>query len=130
MISNKHKAYIRLFGAHDQVESIINIFDIGVLSTFTEGISNSIMEYMALSKPVVATEGGGTKELVVNGETGILIPPKSPAILAEKINYLLRSPQLLESMGTKGKKRIENLFNIKQMGESFEAIFNKIYKFR
>ena len=47
----------------DDIESIINIFDIGILATFTEGISNSIIEYMALAKPVIATDGGGTSEI-------------------------------------------------------------------
>ena len=52
--------------------------DICLLSTFTEGISNSIMEYMALGKPVIATDGGGTKEIVDDGETGFLIGQSDP----------------------------------------------------
>lgn len=82
---------IIFLGRQRDVESIVNIFDVGVLltniKTHVEGISNSIMEYMALGKPVVATNGGGTPELVIDGETGYLIPQKSEESLIEKINY-------------------------------------------
>ena len=68
---------------------MVNVFDIGVLATHGEGISNSIMEYMALGKPVVASEGGGTCELVQDGITGFLVPRRDPQALAARISQLL-----------------------------------------
>src|SRR5262249_61588037 len=88
---------IKFLGKRKNIEQLVETFDIGVLSTFTEGLSNSIMEYMALRKPVVATDGGGTRELVVDGETGFLVPPENPDALAAKIEYLLDNPDVASS---------------------------------
>ena len=79
MIPIEFKDKIIFTGKQKHVESIINIFDIGVLcSCYGEGISNTIMEYMALGKPVIATDCGGNKEIVVHNVTGFLIEPKNP----------------------------------------------------
>jgi glycosyltransferase involved in cell wall biosynthesis len=108
---------IKFLGKRKNVEEIVDSFDIGVLSTFTEGISNSIMEYMALKKPVVATDGGGTQELVVDGETGFLVPPENPGILAAKIDYLLDHPVIARRMGEAGEAKLRREFSITRMLE-------------
>ena len=113
-------------GRINDVESIVNTFDIGILSTYYEGISNSIMEYMALSKPVIASEGGGTGELVVDGRTGFIIPQKSPGILTEKITRLLNDSTLRETMGKSGRERIENEFDISRMTGEHMSLYNKL----
>lgn len=106
---------IRLLGKLKNVEESIMQFDVGVLATFTEGISNSIMEYMALGKPVVATDGGGTSETVLDGVTGFLVPQGDPIALAEKIEYLLDHPDTARAMGMEGKKRLEREFSLEQL---------------
>jgi len=111
---------------HD-VESVINLFDIGVLCTNArihgEGISNSIMEYMALGKAVVASEGGGTNELVLDGETGFLIPPAKPDVLVEKLAYLLEHPQLADQFGQRGRNRIHEFFLLERMEKDYLEIY-------
>jgi glycosyltransferase involved in cell wall biosynthesis len=102
----------------------MNMCDIGILATYTEGISNSIMEFMALGKPVVATDGGGTKELVIGGETGFLIKPKSVEELVSKIEYLLNNDKIASSMGMKAKERIKQEFSMKKMINSFVDLYN------
>src|SRR5262249_29496798 len=106
---------MRFLGKQKAVEGIVDTFDIGVLSTFTEGISNSIMEYMALRKPVVATDGGGTKELVVDGETGFLVPPRDPYALAARVDYLLENPDIARRMGEAGESRLRRAFSMNVM---------------
>ena len=117
-------------GRRSDVESIIDIFDIGILLTdldrHGEGISNSIMEYMAASKPVIATDGGGTRELVADGVTGYLIPQKSPGLLAEKIEHLLSDDGLRENMGIAGKERILSEFNIDRMVREHSSLYEKL----
>ncbi len=108
---------LTFLGKRRNVEEIVATFDVGVLSTFTEGISNSVMEYMALRKPVVATEGGGTRELVVDGETGFLVPPGNPEALAAKIEYLLDNPGDARRMGEAGEARLRSGFSINGMVE-------------
>jgi glycosyltransferase involved in cell wall biosynthesis len=106
---------IQFLGQRKSIEAVIDSFDIGVLSTFTEGISNSVMEYMAMRKPVVATDGGGTRELVVDGETGFLVPPENPAALATKIGDLLDDPVLARRMGEAGEAKLRREFSLTRM---------------
>ena len=114
---------IKFLGKRKNVEEIVATFDVGVLSTFTEGISNSIMEYMALRKPVVATDGGGTRELVVDGETGFLVPPRRPDALAAKIEYLLDNPDIAKRMGEAGEARIRRDFSVARMLEKTASLY-------
>lgn len=108
---------LKFLGKRKNVEEIVATFDIGVLSTFTEGISNSVMEYMALRKPVVATDGGGTRELVVDGETGFLVPPGNADSLAAKIEHLLDNPDTARHMGEAGEARLKREFSLTRMDE-------------
>ncbi len=130
MVPEDIKDKIIFTGPQFDVESIINVFDIGVLSTnidvHGEGISNSIMEYMVLGKPVVATEGGGTNEIVVDNQTGFLIPPKSPEIMAEKFIELLENPEKANQMGEAGRKRVYENFNLEKMTETYYQLYKKL----
>lgn len=117
-------------GICSNVEQYVNIFDVGVLCTNSdvhgEGISNSIMEYMAIGKPVIASEGGGTNEIVVDNETGFLIKPKQPQLLEEKIIHIMNNPEEARSMGLNGQKRIKEHFSIDTMCKSFNNIYEKL----
>ncbi len=126
LVSKEKQQYMKFVGKQSDVESIVNIFDIGVLATFTEGISNSIMEYMALGKPVVATNGGGTGELVINEVTGFLVNPRAPQDLAERINYLLQNKDLAISMGQAGKERIQKDFSLQTMTSNFSNLYQQL----
>ena len=117
---------IKFFPQQENIESIMNICNIGILSTFTEGIPNTIIEFMALGKPAIVTGGGGTKELVINGETGFLIPLKSPEILVEKIQYLLDNPDIAEMLGSNGCKRIKKDFSIAKMVNEFVNTYHEV----
>jgi len=128
MVARNNRNRILFLGKHQSVESIINIFHIGVLATFTEGISNSLMEYMALGKPVVATTGGGTNELVVDGSTGFLVKQQDPLEMAEKIEYLLDNPERARTMGVAGKARIRDEFSIEKMTSNFLTLYDEVMK--
>jgi glycosyltransferase involved in cell wall biosynthesis len=116
---------IQFLGRRKDVEKIVNSFSIGVLATFTEGISNSIMEYMVMAKPVVATACSGSSELVLDGETGFLVPPGDPAALADRIAYLLDHPEEALRMGQAGKKHIEQHFSLKTMVDKTVEIYEQ-----
>ena len=119
---------VRFLGVQKDIESIVNILDICVLSTFTEGISNAVLEYMLMGKPVIATEGGGTKELVVDGTTGFLIPPRNPHLLADRILTLIHNSALQKQYGENGKKRIENEFSLEKMSKNTMKLFLQLTK--
>lgn len=126
LIENKKIMHFRLLGVKSDVESYIGIMDVCVLSTFTEGISNSILEYMALGKPVVATSGGGTNEIIVNNKTGFLVEVSNHEDLADKIQQLLNHEILRSEMGNAGRKRIKEVFSIESMLDKYIRLYNGI----
>jgi glycosyltransferase involved in cell wall biosynthesis len=127
IIQDKFIGHFKLLGKRSDVETLINLMDIAVLSTFTEGISNSILEYMALGKPVIATEGGGTNEIVVDGITGFLVKRSFARELSDKMNILLNDTSLRLMMGSAGKERIHNHFSIERMVNKYVSVYNRLY---
>ena len=120
---------IKFLGRREDVESIVSTFDIGVLTTHErhrEGISNSIMEYMALGKPVIATRGGGTPELVVEEGTGFLVEHFDDKGLAECLEKLLNNRGLSLFMGGQGKKRLFEDFSVERMGNEYHQIYSHL----
>ena len=126
MIGTEYHSFFRLLGRETGIESYINAMDICVLSTFTEGISNSILEYMALGKPVIATSGGGTNEIVIDKKTGFLINKSSPEELAGKIEILLNDKPLLSKMGGEGLYRIKSFFTIENMVAAYITLYKDV----
>lgn len=126
MVPAQHQDRIIFTGMVHNVESLVNIFDIGVLATYTEGISNSIMEYMVLAKPVIASDGGGTKELVLDKETGFLIPQRDPAKLYEYLKTLADNRELRILYGTNGKHRIHTYFTLDRMEKDYYKLYQKL----
>ena len=130
MVADKFKERILFPGQLKDVESVINIFDVGVLATNSdkhgEGISNSIMEYMLLGKPVVATNGGGTPEIVDDVKTGFLVAPRDPYQLMGKIELLLNDPDLAQFMGAKGQEKILREFTLEIMKQNYFKLYKSI----
>jgi len=113
-------------GNISEVEALVNACDIGVLfSPYGEGISNAILEYMALSKPVIAYDSGGTKEVIKNGENGFLIKEEDDEQISKIIIELIDNYKLRKKLGENGRKKIEEYFNIQKMGKEYMNIYNK-----
>lgn len=130
LIHERHRSRVIFTGMVHGVESLINLFDIGVLAGkavgFGEGISNAIMEYMVLGKAVVATNSGGTSEIVLDGETGFVVPPADPLAMAQKIAYLIDRPRLLQQYGQAGQKRIQQYFSLDRMEKDYLELYNSL----
>jgi glycosyltransferase involved in cell wall biosynthesis len=124
-IHNETIANVVLLGERNDVEELIFAIDIGLLFSCGEGISNAIIEYMAMSKPVIAIdEIGGTKELVENGVSGFILENNVKKITA-KIIELIENAELREKMGAKGREIIENKFTIQKMGEQYIKLYEE-----
>lgn len=121
-----NKERILFPGWQTGIESIVNIFDIGVLSSFSEGASNSILEYMALAKPVIATDVGGTAEIVIDKVTGLLVPGRDVQALASAILSLLTKPEQACAMGMQGKARVADVFTIEGMGSRYLKLYSDL----
>lgn len=132
LIPAKYQDQFVFTGNRSDVESIVNIFSIGVLATNTrihlEGISNAILEYMALEKPVVATLGGGTNEIVDHAQTGFLIAPYSPDDMAIQVGKLLDNPEMIRDLGLKGRRRADTLFDLGKMSAQYYELYQNLTK--
>lgn len=121
---------LKFLGNRDQIEKYINLFDVGVLLTNTnvhqEGLSNAIIEYMAMGKPVIATEGGGTIELVDNYVNGFLVKPHDDNMFIERLYTLLDNESLRKEFGSNGQKKIQNEFSISIMTNKFLKLYNEL----
>ncbi len=108
-------------------EQYISGSEVGVLlSPQGEGISNVIIEYMVLGKPVIATDLGGNCEIVDNGKTGILLQDHSPETVAKAVIALLNNLEKAEEMGKLGRKVIEDRYNMTQMIEAYEKLYQQL----
>lgn len=116
---------VRFLGSRNDIEAILQISDVGMLITPCEGISNSIIEYMASRLPVIASRDGGTGELVIDRETGFLVEQKAVDQIIEKLELLMSNPSLAASMGEKGRIRIEQNFDIHKMTEAYKDLYQK-----
>jgi glycosyltransferase involved in cell wall biosynthesis len=117
---------MRLIGKRNDVELLVSTSDIGVLFTPSEGISNAIMEYMALGKPVSTTDiCGGSNEIIANNESGYIVERNAQKVI-NNIFQLLDNEQLRLNMGAYGKFIINSKFNIAIMGNEFLKIYQSI----
>ena len=123
----KKKPKILFPGRIDDVEALVNVCDIGILfSPHGEGISNSILEYMALSKPVIANDAGGTKELVRHNENGYVVTNESVEEIAAMITELIDNQGQRMAFGERGKEIIDESFSLEKMGQAFEDVYQRL----
>jgi len=108
------------------VPSILSSLALSVLPSLNEGLSNSLLESMASGVPVVTTTVGGNPEVVVDGETGFLVPPKNPAALAEAICRVLRTPGLRNALGQAGRRRVIEHFSNERMIRNVEQLYGEL----
>ena len=108
------------------VNNVINALDIvAVPSTWQEPCSAVIQQAMALCKPVIGTRVGGTPEMIVNGETGLLADPSDAAQLADAIRELAGSEALRHRQGEAGAKRVRDLFTLDRMTTRIEQLYRQ-----
>lgn len=104
---------VHFIGRCTDVPALLSISTICVLTSFAEGFSNSIIEYMAAGKPVVATNVGGAAEAIIEGETGCLVASDDDIAMAERLKELLNDDFTLSRFGANGKNVISEKFSSK-----------------
>jgi glycosyltransferase involved in cell wall biosynthesis len=121
---------IRIVSDCDHPEPYIATSDICFLLTNTsmhgEGISNAILEYMAMEKPVIATDSGGNRELVKHGETGYLVHENDSQEILAHVEYLFHHPVERKKIGEKGRVRVEEKFSLSTMLEAYNELYNNV----
>ena len=113
-------------GYREDAGALLDQLDALVLPSWIEGLPVVVLEAMAHAKPVIATPVGGTAELVVDGVTGLLVPPRDPARLAEAIGQLASDPARARAMGAAGRERVERDFSeaamVRRVLEVYDAV--------
>ncbi len=113
-----------LVGERDDVASVLHSVDLFALSSRVEGISNTILEAMASGLPVVATGVGGNAELVENGVTGTLVPPRDPEMLAAVLARYVDDERLRREQGRAGRARAESEFGLDGMMARYSEVYD------
>ena len=113
-------------GFRADIEPFYELMSVSVLSSLSEGLSITLLESMSRALPVVATRVGGNRELVVDGETGFLVPPKDSLALAEKIVVLLKDRTLAKVMGEAGLSRVSEHFQISLAAEHYLKVYDSL----
>lgn len=125
-IRNESIGNVILAGRRTDVERLISASDIGILCSYSEGISNSIIEYMALGKPVIATDiHGGSRELITEGITGYCVE-RNTLTIRNLIEFLIDNPDLRNEMGKKGRQKVESFFSVSRMGREYEDLYESL----
>lgn len=113
-------------GARSDISGILRGFDLFVLPSLAEGVSNTILEAMASGLPVVATKVGGNPELIADGVTGYLVPPGDPGAITQGVMRYLATPELLAVHGRAGRERVESKFSIASMVAGYSALYDSL----
>ena len=111
------------FGEQRDAVNYLSAFDVATLTSDAEGCSNSLLEAMALGKPVVATDVGGNRELIRHGETGILVPPGNTQSFSEAVLELLRSSEAARVMGQNASETVRARFGLADMVREYESLY-------
>jgi glycosyltransferase involved in cell wall biosynthesis len=115
-----------LAGFTDQLDQYMHHFDLFVQSSHTEGMPSVLLEAMSARTAVVATRVGGTGELVVEGSTGLMVPPNDPNALAEAMQKVLSDDDLRRTMGENGQRRVEQSFALDAQAEAYWELFERL----
>jgi glycosyltransferase involved in cell wall biosynthesis len=114
---------VHFLGYRAQLLPIYTSFDLFMLSSRREGICNSLLEAMAVGLPVVTTDAGGTSELVLDGQTGYIVPQRDVNGLARATIKLINDASLRQRMGRAGRERVETEFSFRLRLQRIEALY-------
>lgn len=119
-------AHFKFLGEISHVQGVLDQLDLGVFPSHQEGFSNSLLEKMAQGLAVVATDVGGNKDAIISGESGYLVPPKEPTVLAEKLALLLSDAELRKRFGRAAQNRVHQLFTLERCISGYRDIYQKL----
>jgi len=118
--------HVWLPGFRTDVLGCISGFDLFVMSSVTEGLGTSLLDAMAASRPIVATRAGGIPEIVDDGVTGLLVPPRDHVALAAAIVRMLKDDEGRRRMGAAGFARVNERFTVERMVEGTAGVYTQV----
>lgn len=118
----------RFLGYQENVFSIIRDFDICVLPSHQDSCPNALLEYMAMGRPVIASNVPGVNEIIHHGETGLLFPAGDAASLAKNIEYLIEHPDVASRLGAAGQQRLRAAFSMSETASQYETFYRRMLR--
>jgi glycosyltransferase involved in cell wall biosynthesis len=119
---------VHFYSTADQAHEVINLFDVGVLTSESEGLSNVLIEYALAGIPAVAFDTGGNNEVVVDGQTGYLVTGLDETALAERIDFLIENRETARKLGAAAQRRACEVFAVKTMIDKTGQFYLEILK--
>lgn len=120
------KSHIEFLGVREDVLDIISTMDVFITASLAEGMPRSIMEAMALGKPVIASDVGGISDIVVNNKTGIIVEPGNTAAFYKAILSLMNNPSRMEQFGAQARSLIVNEYSIEKNVSTLETFYSQL----
>jgi glycosyltransferase involved in cell wall biosynthesis len=117
---------VHLLGWRDDVPELLAAMDIFLLTSVFEGLPRVVLQAMAASVPVVATDTGGVGEIVVDGDTGRMVPPGNPRAAADAIVELANDPEMRRRIATAARSRLGDEFDIRRMLRELEDLYDEV----
>ncbi len=117
---------VHLLGYRHDGLALMDALDIYVLPSLFEGLPRSVLEAMALGKPVVVTDIGGSREVVQDGNSGLIVPPRDSQRLAAAICKLIESPEIRKAMGAAGRQVVEERFNARVNALAHQELYREL----
>lgn len=110
-------------GTRQDIPELMRAMDVFILSSISEGISLTLLEAMACELPVIATAVGGNSEVVIEGETGFLVPAQNPEAMSVKIIQMINNLEQRHQLGKKGRQRAENDFSLSRAAKQYTDLY-------
>jgi glycosyltransferase involved in cell wall biosynthesis len=114
---------VRFAGRIEDVPPLLPAFDAVVQASLGEGLPNSVLEAAAAARPIVATAVGGTPEIILDGKTGLLVPPADPGALAAAVDRLIGDPGLASRLGAAARERVAATFSMDRFVSEFGDLY-------
>lgn len=119
---------VHMVGFRQDIPALLSVLDVVVIPSFEEGIPQSLTQALAMERPVVASAVGGIPEVVEDNVTGLLVPPRNPAMLAEKISFILNNPSTGARMGKAGRQVIQERYSLESMLTRTENVYRSLFQ--
>lgn len=119
---------VRLLGHRSDVMALVRAADVFVLPSRAEPFGLVLLEAMALARPVIATAAGGPAEIIIDAQTGLLVPPRDAVALADAIHRLLSDPPLRERLSQAGRSRYESCYTAGRMSQATAAVYRRAFE--
>jgi glycosyltransferase involved in cell wall biosynthesis len=117
---------VRFLGYRNDATALLPALDLFVMSSHMEGLCTSLMDAQAVGLPIVATMAGGIPEIVEDGITGILVPPRDPAALATAVSRVLTDQALRRTLGEAGLRRAGERFDLADTVEGTLGVYRRV----